>query len=460
MRPNLVSHVEHTNKPPTLTYHIRPEARWSDGIPVSAKDFVFTYQKFRKYLPDDPESQEIRGVRVLDAKTVRVVLRSRYSGWKYLFSIVLPRHALQGQDLENIWTDRIDNPNTGKPIGSGPFLLSRFERGKQLTYVRNPRYWGPHTAYLDRLILRFGFVGSAGGLVAVEQLRKGELDIYQARLDPEPEPGFLTIPGVEHFYGDGQGWEHFEIRIGAGGHPALRNKLVRRALAYGLDRQAMVRTIFGKFVPKMRPSDSAVFLPRSPHYRPNWNGYRYRPAEARRLLEQAGCRQGSDGIYVCAGERLSLRFSTGAGASRRRLTLELAQRQLRQAGMEVKPRFGSGTAFEQMNASGDWDVQLFTQFYLPDQGSYVGLFGCGGQDNLTGYCQRLVTSDFNQADLIFDARKRAPVMNRADARMAKDVPVIPLWSEPTSATVRSTIRGFEPSFPSPAWNAENWWLAK
>ncbi len=344
LRPNLVSHVEHTNKPPTLTYHIRPEARWSDGVAVSARDFVFTYQTIRKYLPDDPESQEIRDVRALDPKTVRVVLRSRFSGWKYLFPIVLPRHALQGQDLENVWTDRIDNPRTGKPIGSGPFLVSRFERGEQLTLVRNPRYWGPHPAYLDRLVFRFGLVGSEGGLLAVELLRKRELDIYQARLDPEPEPGFLTIPDVEHFYGDGQGWEHFEIRVDEGGHPALRNKLVRRALAYGIDRQAIVRTIFGKFVPKMRPTDSAVYLPRSPYYRPNWSGYRYRPAEARRLLEQAGCRRGSDSIYVCAGERLSLRFSTGAGASRRRLALELAQRQLRQVGVEVNLICHAGAA--------------------------------------------------------------------------------------------------------------------
>jgi ABC-type transport system substrate-binding protein len=44
--------------------------------------------------------------------------------------------------------------------------------------------------------------------------------------------------------------------------------------------------------------------------------------------------------------------------------------------------------------------------------------------------------------------------------MAKDVPVIPLWNEPAAATVRSTLRGFEPNFPSLAWNAENWWLER
>ncbi len=50
---------------------------------------------------------------------------------------------------------RIDDPRTSAPIGNGPFLLQSWERGRQITLVRNPRYWGPHTAYLDRIVIRF-----------------------------------------------------------------------------------------------------------------------------------------------------------------------------------------------------------------------------------------------------------------------------------------------------------------
>jgi ABC-type transport system substrate-binding protein len=76
--------------------------------------------------------------------------------------------------------------------------------------------------------------------------------------------------------------------VGGGGHPALRNKLVRRALAYGLDRAAIVSAVYGDYLPKWRPSQSAVLLGASSHYEPNWGVYRYRPALARRLLAQAG----------------------------------------------------------------------------------------------------------------------------------------------------------------------------
>ena len=71
----------------------------------------------------------------------------------------------------------------------------------------------------------------------------------------------------------------------------------------------------GSSIQRFRPSDSAIFLGSHASYRPNWNAYRYRPAESRRLLEQAGCRRGTGGIYSCAGRRLELRLVTPAGAT-------------------------------------------------------------------------------------------------------------------------------------------------
>ncbi len=115
-RPKLVSGVTFTTKPPfTLTYRIRPEARWSDGTPITARDFVFTHQAIRKYgIPEEPNRTEVRSVRALDAKTVRVVLRTRFAGWRELFGRILPQHALRGEDLRAVWKDRIDNPKTGR----------------------------------------------------------------------------------------------------------------------------------------------------------------------------------------------------------------------------------------------------------------------------------------------------------------------------------------------------------
>lgn len=465
LAPDLVSRVTFTRKPPfTLTYHIRPEARWSDGVPVTASDFVFTQVAIRKYVPPGTLSDAgfqrklVRSVRAVDAKTVRVVISARSAAWRELFAVVLPRHALAGGDLEHVWEDRVDNPKSGAPIGSGPFLVEGWDRGKEMTLRRNPRYWGPHRAYLDRLVLRFGVTDP------VEALRAAELDVVHRRPDPGIDREFQQIQGAKQLYGPGRAWEHFDIRIGPGGHRALKNKLVRRALAYGIDRVAIVSAVYGDFLPKWTPSDSAVFLTESRGYRRNWKDYRYRPALARRLLQQAGCHTGADGIYVCAGERLSLRFVTTSGTGRRRIALELAQRQLRRVGIEVTPTYAPGPIFlgpaPSIITSGDFDVALYTWFYAPDQGGASDIYRCGGAQNYTGYCQRLVTRDLDNADRTLDPAQRARVLNQADRLMSKDVPVIPLWNEPGATTVRSTIHGVVPCFPSLIWHAENWWLER
>ena len=136
-------------------------------------------------------------------------------------------------------------------------------------------------------------------------------------------------------------FEHLDVQLGPNAHPALRNKLVRRALAYGIDRTALVRQIWGEVDPSARALDSAVHLAQSRYYEPNWSAYRYRPAEARRLLGQAGCRRGADGIFSCGGQRLSLRFVTSAGVPVRAQVLPLIQAQLRAVGVEVVPVFAA-----------------------------------------------------------------------------------------------------------------------
>ena len=156
-------------------------------------------------------------------------------------------------------------------------------------------------------------------------------------------------------------FEQLAIQLGPNAHPALRSKLVRQALAYGIDRTALVRQIWGEIDPSPRVLNSVVYLTQSPDYEPNWRTYRYRPAEARRLLEQAGCRRGADGIFSCGGKPLSLRFVTPAGFFFRAQALSLIQAQLRAAGVEVVPEFATpGAFFGQILPEGTFDVALFS----------------------------------------------------------------------------------------------------
>jgi len=454
-RPRLVSGVTVSRRPPfTLTYHIEPKARWSDGVPITAADFVFTHAvslaRASSLNPDDRGLlRRVRRVSAVGSKTVRVTLREPFSGWQELFPNVLPRHVLLGQDLSKIWVDRIDDPRTGQPIGSGPFLVESFERGKALTLVRNPRYWGPHLARIDRLVLRYDIKD------AIDALRKGDIDIASVVFGPlvatlANDPDFRVSSPPSSSY------EHLAIREGPGGHPALRNPLVRRALAYGIDRAAILRAFPGS---NRTPLQSVVYLVQSPYQRANWARYGYRPALARSLLARAGCKRGTDGIFSCAGRRLSLRFVTSSGIPPRQIALTTVQAQLQKVGVEVVPIYlPPATFIDTVLPRGQFDVALYAFSFDPDAASVATIYSCGGVDNFTGYCSIPVTRELARASRTLDPAAQARTLNAADRMIAADAPVIPLYQITPANVVRASVKSFVVLPYNPFADAEDWWL--
>ena len=184
--------------------------------------------------------------------------------------------------------------------------------------------------------------------------------------------------------------------------------------------------------------------PSEPFYRPNWSVYRYDPARSRRLLEQAGCRRGADGIYLCAGERLRLRFFTTAGSPSRELAVQLMRTQLRQAGVEVDPIYApAGALFGTILPGGNFDAALFGWGVNPG-GTVMPETKCGDPQNWTGYCNRLAMRDLQQADRILAPALRARALDAGDRKVVRDVPALPLFQGMIRVALKKTIRGFEP----------------
>jgi peptide/nickel transport system substrate-binding protein len=400
---------------------------------------------------------------VLDRKTFRVTLRVPFADWRKLYDVVLPRHALARVDIAEVWRDTIDDPRNGRPIGSGPFLLQSYVRGQSITLVRNPRYWGPHTAYLDRLLYRLVLQDPIDPLAPLD---RDEFDLTLSLggsfVQADVAQEVRRRPGWRVVGWPASGMEHFAFRVGAGGHPALRLKAVRQALAFGIDRVAIANEIQAE-APRAarRPLDSSAFHPGEAFYRATWSRYRYDVARARALLVQAGCRRGADGVFSCAGERLRLRFVTTSGLPSRRSILELAAANLRAVGVEVVPLYVPNPVFfSQVVTSGDFDALLF---------SWLGFGGvvwpegwCDKEQNWSGFCSRLLTRDLKQVERIVDPVQRARLLNAADAKRARAVPVLPVVQNVLRLVVKPRVRGFVPGgtqfeFPQ---NSEDWWLAE
>ena len=435
--------VDYTITPPyTLTYHIRPEARWSDGVPITARDFVFTLRARSARSGRDPRGgradlREDPRVTAVDAKTVRVVLRSRFASWRGLFPHILPSHALRGEDFSKVWLSGIDNPKTGRPIGSGPFLVESWARGRAVTFVRNPRYWKSHPAYLDRLVLRFCDPCAALADEQVEWMRAGEVDVLHSPvLSGAQVQELRALPGVRRSsvgvrtgststFGWSEGGAFLaEEQAGSAGARLRHRPRRSRAGAPRADQ------------PSLPAERQRVFLTYSAHYQPNWRRYRRNQAEARRLLEREGCRRGTDGIYACDGRRLSLRLVTLAANARREQTLKLIQGQLRQVGIEIVPVYAPPQRPVQPDPA---ERGLRPRPLLVDHISGQprcdrwACTGANGSRTTPATASGSLPRDLDQAQRILDPARQAEVLNRADAQLAKDVPVIPLFENPQSS---------------------------
>jgi peptide/nickel transport system substrate-binding protein len=472
LRPGLVSRVTVTKKPVTITFHLRPEARWSDGRPVTAFDLRFHLKAARAsevLRTFDPSKEgwiwKVTRWRALDAKRFRLWLSEPVSLpllKDFYGAGPRPRHVISTVDLSgpDFWRDTVVDPKTGRPIGSGPFLMQSHKRGQSITLVRNRSYWGPHTSYLDKLVFRFLPVDELA-----DALRRSEIDVILPQQNTEPavqEIRRRRPPGIRVDAAPTVRVETLNMRVGAGGNPALGMKKVRQALAYGIDRAGLVRTlgrgVFGRTAQPVAPAQSMVHLAQAPSYQPNWQRYRYRPALARRLLDQAGCRPGADGIRVCGGERLSLRIGALTDIESRKQTIAFLQENLRAIGVELKPQYFSVDAGQLADALMGGSLDLAIWAWVFDIGGGSPIPRCKDSSNFSGYCSRLYDREFDSAEGTLDDDAREAALNRVDRLLADAVPVLPLYQHTGQVAHRTNLHLPNLDGIFPTWNAEDWWL--
>lgn len=461
-------------RPFTVRFSYRQAARWNDGTPVTGRDFVFAWETVMnpRWSTGRAGWEEIRRVQVggRGDKTVTVTFRRPYANWRWVAGgiWVLPRHALGGENFDQVWRNDVNNPKTGRPISNGPFLFESWERGKQIALVRNPNYWR-RKAYLERVVYRF--FPDQDALFAA--LRAGEIHMAVVGLPTAQIAPFRRDRRFRVQSGQAYSWEHIELQQGPRGHPALTRRYVRRAIIAGIDRQRIARSVYGAIAPGLPVLNSAVFKPFEPQYRPNWQIHRFGQQRAIDLLRRNGCsggpaRPGGGGIYSCPDVgRLSFRFSTTLGNAARELTFRIMRTQLSSIGIELRPQFVPPAEFVgRVITGGDWDLIMFTFVGNPLAAINAKRFhGCDEASNFSKYCNRTVTNLLDRVETTFADGQRTRLLNRADALMAQDVALIPLFSLPNFVIHQTRVRGAvrNPTgggMNSLAGNAGNWWLAR
>jgi peptide/nickel transport system substrate-binding protein len=445
--------------PQTITYRIRPEARWSDGVPIGADDFRYHWQHLNGTNPRTDAATTTGYDRIErvtgsdDGRTVTVVFNQPFAEWKSLFANLLPSHHVRRQP--GGWNNGLDKHPEKIPSG-GPFEIAGFKQGETVTLRRNDRYWGPK-AHLDRIVIQLVPDSDA----QLDALRNGEVDLIR----PQPTSDLINhvrqLPGVRSQALPRPGFEHLTFNLE---HPILAELAVRRAIATAIDTEQLVDRLLRPVDAAAQPLGNRIWLAGQQPYQDHAGGYGRGDTEAARLLlEQAGWRLGGDGVYTKDGKPLRLRCSTLSGDPLRRAEDVLLQAQLAKAGIRLELADAPFAAFfGEWVDKGNFDIADFAWVGNPFvlSGS-VEHYRTAGSHNPGKFSDPTVDDLLQRANGELDPARAGDLGNEIDRRLWAQLPSIPLYQLPGFLAWRQDLVNVEHNTTTegPFWNAGTWGFA-
>ncbi len=428
------------------TFHLRTDARWSNGDRVTAGDFVFSAQRIlspafagefaymffavrgaEDYCTGRTKDFSSVGVRALDPRTLRYELRQPAP---YFLTLAAHWSWYPVHPPTILKFGRMDEPSTawtrpGNFVGNGPFALVAWRPGDGAVVKKNLHYWDAARVRLQEI--DFHFIESLeteehafrnGQLHVTNGVPRNKVGSYRARADP----ALRTIPVYET--------DMIYLNLH---QPPLDNPLVRQALALAIDRAALCSQVLAD-----GSQPAASLLPddaRGYSYRGD-PSLRFDPAEARRLLAAAGYPDGRNfpriefaypngGIAVTLGEALQQMWRQHLG-----LDIALFGQERR---VFVDNLHGHRFALAVSGWIGD---------YL-DPMSFLDVFLATSGHNDPGYrnpeYDRLIAAAAGTAD----PGPRYATFARAESQLLRDLPVLPLYHRPDLHLVHPAVHGFE-----------------
>jgi peptide/nickel transport system substrate-binding protein len=368
----------------SYVFHLRRGVRFSDGTPFDAGTAKFSLD--RVLAPDSVNPQRsrlqaVRSVDVLDAQTLRLSLRKRSGGllqslaWGS-FVMVAPASAAD---------------NAARPVGTGRFRFLEWRRGDSLTLERNPGYWG-QAAQLDRVTFKF----IADPTAAYAALMAGDVDAFSHYPAPESFAQFAADPRFAVFVGPTEGETILALN---NRHPPLDKLLVRRAIAYALDRHAIIDgAMFGYGTPI-----GSHFPPRNPAYVDLTGQYPHDVPKARALLTEAGYPTGFD---------VTLKLPPPSYARRGG---EIIAAQLAQAGIRVRiENLEWAQWLDQVYARHDFDMSIVVHIEPTDYDIYAR------DDYYFGYSNPDFKALIAALEDTVDPGKRLALLQQVQRKLADD----------------------------------------
>ena len=461
----------------TVTWKLKPNVRWSDGQPFTAKDVAFTYS----FVTDPSVAavteqyyEGIEKVEAIDPLTVKITFKRPNPSWALPFTgtngMIIPQHIFAQAKGINARSA----PANLQPVGTGPYRFIAVVEGRW-TFAANEQYRegippfrlveleGGVTPYVAaRRVLRDGDADFAHNLqlsiedrVALSKSGKGRV---MATFGSSVERVMLNVTDPNKATAEG---ERSSVE---NPHPFLSDLKVRQAIDYAIDRDAIANQVYGNAGQRTNQ-----LLPFPEIYaQPNLY-YVHSPKKAAALLDKAGWKDtNGDGIRDKNGVEMRMVFQTPVNPVRQQ-TQEMIKADLKAVGIEVEIRrvivddfFSADPAqtrslnhfyadMQEYNAGSDTpDPAIYMSWWLCDEIS--SLKNQWQKTNNARYCNEAYDKTWQQASQELDPKKRALLFQRMNTILIQDVAVIPLVRRAETNGVSDRLIGVDPT----PWDTSTW----
>lgn len=423
-----------------VTYTLNRKARWSDGRPITWKDYAAQAKalsgraKGYQIVSSTGYEQIQRVARGANDYEFTVTFSRPFGDWPALFSPLYPAATNASPAAFNKgWLNRV-------PVAAGPFKVARLDQtAKTVTVTRNDHWWGT-PAKLDRIIFRSMDPGAATSAFA-----NGEIDVLDIGADASAYRRAKQVPGAAIRKAAGPDWRHFTLN---GTSPILRDHLVRKAVAMGISREAIARSDLADLDWPVQPLGNHFLVNTQAGYE-DVSGEigRYDPAKAGRLLDQAGWRRRGNVRYK-NGRPLRLRFTVPSGVPTGKQEAELVQAMLAKVGAQVAiETVPANDYFDKYVSAGNFDIAAFSWIGTPyPVSSASSIFAMPQGDDIQQNYARIGSDQIDRAmqEAVqeLDPRKARQKTNVADRLIWEQVHTLALYQRPQLVAARRGLANY------------------
>lgn len=459
-----------STSPLTVQYQINPSAVWSDGVPVSAADFIYAWQSQRGDGVDvDGHPDQVAstlGYRDVSAvtssnggKTVTVVFSTPFTDWRVLFDHMLPAHIATRVG----WNHGFDTFDPANVLSAGPMLLESVSADSQAVLVRNPKWWGT-ASLLSQVTVN---VGSQPG-AWVETLSKGDQDVAElTNFDLDSLEAASSLPNAQSTVKSSLNFLEMDFNTTA---PLTSQPAARQAIAHAIDRKALLNQLFGTIDPALAIDQDHLAVPSQGAYAVSSAAGEYAEKDldaTDTLLRSIGYHKGPDGMYVDAtGKMLTLRMLVETGDPWISDAAAGIVSQLHRAGIAVTTTFVDGTqGMEDSVGSDSWDVALVTRTSSPFEttgstwySEQLGPADSIGTQDWSQFSDPQVDQLFTEAAEELNPVVGASIYEQIDDQLWDQMVALPLFGEPDLLTSGVQLAGvqYNASPDGILWNVSLW----